>query len=92
MKQTTRGPVRRATRLIPLPCDGCGVDVGELDEWYMLRHDVWHAVADGAPFLCVGCVESRLGRRLVRDDFSDVPLNTLADVRRSRRLTDRLAS
>jgi hypothetical protein len=74
------------------PCHDCGLDTAAADEFYMLGHSLWRGVASGVDFLCVGCVELRLGRRLVRDDFSDVPLNWLADVRRSRRLTNRLAS
>jgi hypothetical protein len=26
-------------------------------------------------FLCIGCLESRLGRTLIDDDFREVPLN-----------------
>ena len=26
-------------------------------------------------FLCIGCLEARIGRRLIRADFTDCPLN-----------------
>jgi hypothetical protein len=45
----------------------------------MLHKEVWEAAAGvgfpGPRFLCVGCVEARLGRRLTPVDFADVPLN-----------------
>ena len=58
-----------APRVEPLPRDGpawcfeCGVDTLEIDEWYMVRGEVWQAAvpwnANGEmfDFLCVGCLE-----------------------------------
>jgi hypothetical protein len=46
-------------------------------------------------FLCIGCLEQRIGRRLTRADFSDAPINALdAEVWsfRTARLHDRLSS
>ncbi len=50
-------------------------------------------------YLCVGCLEARLGRQLHRGDFADAPLNDLSYYRpekawwhRSDRLRDRLAA
>ena len=38
----------------------------------MLKGDVWEkAVPDGSGNLCRACVEKRLGRPLVREDFTD---------------------
>lgn len=54
-------------------------------EWYMVHDRIW--VEAGAPtrdvmdektcgcYLCIGCLEARLGRQLVADDFPDYPVN-----------------
>ena len=39
----------------------------------MVRDEVWDYITsrwgEDVPFLCVGCLEARLGRSLCRDDF-----------------------
>ena len=43
---------------------------------YMLKNRVWNSVIDsGNGIYCLSCVEDLLGRRLVIDDFLDVPIN-----------------
>lgn len=55
-------------------------------EWYMVTAEVWASA--GMPpmepnehgltneeYLCVGCLETRLGRRLVPGDFADLRVN-----------------
>jgi hypothetical protein len=72
----------------PTRCDDCGGDVAPYDElghpdeesweWYMVTDEVWEAAGrgGGAPsFLCIGCLEDRIGRTLTSADFPDVPLN-----------------
>ena len=52
-------------------------------EWYMVRDEVWAAAGmdtgaiplGGRGFLCMGCLETRLGRRLLPGDFIDAPVN-----------------
>jgi len=68
--------------LTPKPCGGCGTDTAPCTnqpgcrhmgrwEWvYRLAEDVWAAVAQGDPYLCIGCVEVRLGRELTPADFA----------------------
>lgn len=61
------------------PCDDCGTHLMPRDdagqpvpnawEWYLLEDGLWESVADGARFLCIGCVERRLGYRLAASDF-----------------------
>jgi hypothetical protein len=72
-------------------CHDCGVDVDAIDELrFMLTDRTWKdAGALHASLLCIGCIERRLGRTLTSADFSNVPINTLPDVR-SARLQDRL--
>jgi hypothetical protein len=63
------------------PCMDCGVDTFEIDESYMVSDEVWLAACPwntaGAmfDFLCVGCLEGRIGRRLEPGDFPDYPIN-----------------
>ncbi|GAA1482972.1 hypothetical protein GCM10009624_34120 [Gordonia sinesedis] len=67
-------------------CLGCGVDMFSLDEYFLLRGDLWRSIVpNGDGHMCVGCVEQSLGRRLVRDDFTKPSLNG----RYSDRLRDR---
>jgi hypothetical protein len=72
----------------PMPCSDCGVDY---DEFYMVHKHIWSAVGVGDGWLCIGCLEQRLGRKLNCADFTDAPCNTEEDYDRSLRLQDRLA-
>lgn len=66
------------------PCCDCGRDTapraGDF-EWYMVHDDVWRATqpwneyGGEIRFLCIGCLERRLGRRLASADFSDALVN-----------------
>ena len=63
-----------------------------LCEYYMVHKHVWEAATDGRPasFLCIGCLESRLGRTLTRADFSAASVNWIErDTRDSPRLKSR---
>lgn len=68
-----------------LPCVDCSVDTDSANEFYMVTDQVWHAAGmpsgktgNGPPgsrflnsdFLCIGCLESRLGRMLTPNDFT----------------------
>lgn len=84
----------RPHELIParLPCRDCGVDTGGagIGERYMVHFHLWDDVGAGAGFLCIGCLEARLGRQLNGWDFLPCPLNSLPDYFRSPRLQSRL--
>lgn len=60
-------------------CMDCGKDTQQIGEYYMLHNQVWYTIAAktcGRGMLCLGCVESRLGRPLVSADFKrGVPIN-----------------
>ena len=83
------------------PCFGCGVETipatGE-QEYYSVRDEIWAATELPFTFgyyLCIGCLEQRIGRRLTRADFSDAPINAPDDdvwSLRTARLRDRLSS
>lgn len=66
-----------------------------MGEYYMLKDSVWKQVHDSERgMLCIGCLETRLGRKLIPLDFAVVPLNDPkhAFAPRSQRLQDRLTS
>jgi len=64
-----------------LDCKDCGGDT--FYENYMVWNCIWQqAVPEQKGFLCIGCLEARLGRRLVATDFSLVPINEL-DIRQN---------
>ena len=62
-------------------CLDCGVDTQEIDEYYMVDWPVWEeatgGIYGGPPngMLCIGCLETRLGRELTPDDFLPAPIN-----------------
>jgi hypothetical protein len=76
-------------------CIDCGINTLFGEEYYMLTEDVWQhelGLDTGAGMLCIGCVESRLGRTLNNADFADVPLNYKNDrFMKSDRLSDRIS-
>jgi hypothetical protein len=49
----------------------------------------WHR-APGQQILCIECLEHRIGRQLVADDFASVPINDARDLPVSARLAARL--
>ena len=90
----------RSTRSIEMKtlCLDCGMDTTPCTqsrgcrhtgrwEMYMVYHRVWQAAGMGKGFLCIGCLERRLGRRVVPEDFTKAPINRHASWE-----TERLAS
>ena len=76
----------------PEVCNDCSRSIH--GEWYMVHDDLWPLAKDGG-FLCISCLEGRLGRRLTPVDFKDVPANDpghpdFGRVHRSHRFLDRL--
>lgn len=72
-------------------CADCSTDTHADHEWYMAEDEVWsQAMLQGhVDFLCIGCLEVRLERKLDFNDFKLVPLNfQFRD--RSKRLEDRM--
>ena len=56
-------------------CCDCGFDTLVGHEYYMLTDALWAQIGMDEGMLCIGCVESRLGRRLVPNDFPPYPIN-----------------
>jgi hypothetical protein len=62
-------------------CADCPANIGLLDEWCLLKNSVWEkawpktgqknsrAKMPMKHFLCIGCIEKRIGRKLMRADF-----------------------
>jgi hypothetical protein len=58
-------------------------------EYYMVRDRVWaeagmrtgivYHYGGGGDYLCIGCLEQRIGRKLHFADFTDVPVNHPGD-------------
>lgn len=76
-------------------CEDCSVDTHQIDEYYMVTHELWQRAA-GQSFqvlmgvLCIGCLEQRIGRKLAPSDFISCPANRAPNRARSQRLKDRL--
>lgn len=75
-------------------CIDCNIDTIEGAEYYMVIDIIWSTTGLG-PYdgkLCIGCLETRLGRILTQEDFMDAPINdpALFKVKRSDRLLNRL--
>ena len=82
-------------------CVDCGVGTNSINEWYMVRPEVWERAwagrrkswfgrVPGQEVLCIGCLEQRIGRTLCACDFTDVPVNDPDEYIHSERLSDRI--
>jgi hypothetical protein len=81
-------------------CADCGVGTFTLGEYYMVKDEIWtHAWAGrlkpwhalpGQQVLCIGCLETRIGRTLMACDFTSAPVNDPADSTMSERLRERI--
>lgn len=48
------------------------------NQGYMVQFEIWRQLTspeERRRFLCVKCLEKRLGRRLIKSDFLDAPIN-----------------
>jgi hypothetical protein len=74
-------------------CLDCKMDTGKEREHYYLRLDVWlQAHNSKTGMLCIGCVETRLGRTLTPADFTEASINNPKVVPMSARLLSRIAA
>lgn len=59
-------------------CRDCATCTLCTDEYYMVEDAIWEVATEnfgGRGLLCIGCLEERLGRKLVANDFPDYPVN-----------------
>lgn len=83
-------------------CADCGVGTFTIGEYYMVKDDIWEEAwagrrkswtsLPGQEILCIGCLESRIGRTLMSCDFTDSPVNRDDHDRKSDRLINRLTT
>ena len=53
-------------------CQSCG-KVFDLDDSPMLEEHIWTSIADDQEgYMCIGCMESRLGRKIMESDLMTV--------------------
>lgn len=80
--------------LLPALCLDCAVDTMANREYYMVRDEVWERAGmvdeHRRGYLCIGCLEQRIGRRLTPRDFADVLVNKMFREASSARLRSRL--
>lgn len=71
-------------------CCECGVNTSDIEEYYTIYLSVWLEAAgyDAKRMLCIGCCESRLGRKLTPEDFDDTIVNR--EFYKSARLKNRM--
>lgn len=71
-------------------CRDCGINTIAIREYYMVQKPLWneHGVTKG--MLCIGCLEKRMGRKLVPADFTDARINWSIPGQHSPRLADRI--
>ena len=70
-------------------CLDCGNST--VTEYYIVHDEIW-PLTDGAGLLCIGCLETRLRRRLTAADFTDAPVNALDRFKKSDRLRNRMTA
>jgi len=81
--------LRVLKRYARFECEACGRFCR--DEYYMLRTELWQEACQSNDMLCIGCVEDRLGRKLVPADFNLEDTHNLIKLwPRARRLKHRL--
>jgi hypothetical protein len=85
-------------------CGGCGIDTGwdGLGEWYTVTNEIWEQAWPNTSnakknnpngpryFLCIGCLEEKLGRKLTRHDFVNNNVLNRPTSSQSKRLLNRL--
>ena len=74
-------------------CLDCGKDTGRMHEHYFVTLDLWLMAVGGITgMLCVGCLETRLGRQLVSSDFTGAHINNPKLYPMSDRLRNRITT
>lgn len=64
-----------------------------MNEHYFIHTDVWLSVVGSIKgMLCVGCLEKRLGRKLTKNDFPVITINSPKFGNKSQRLLDMLTA
>lgn len=58
-------------------CADCGMKTIDSNEYYMVTQSCWAraGMKGRSGMLCIGCLESRLGKQLTPQNFAECPLN-----------------
>ena len=72
-------------------CDDCSRNVLKMKEFsFIVNNNIWGKIGN-PKFMCIECLEKRLGRKLVKKDFGwDIPMNFMGIYPRSKRLLSRM--
>lgn len=74
-------------------CEDCSQNTSQMREHYFIHTTLWLSVhPNECGMLCVGCLESRLGRNLVPADFPSVHINNPKKYSMSDRLRSRIGA
>lgn len=75
-------------------CSDCQNDIKKSGEYFTLINEIWFAINNNSKigFLCIGCAEQRLQRKLNKSDFANCGCNDLNNHKwyRSERFINRL--
>lgn len=56
--------------MVDFSCNDCGKDTSvAARDYFMVTHDLWAQHGVGSGLLCMDCMETRLGRKLVKSDI-----------------------
>lgn len=57
-------------------CLDCGYNtILSNHDYYMVQDDLWDSHVHTEGMLCISCLEWRIGRKIILEDFTDCPLN-----------------
>lgn len=77
ISSTATAKIPRVKNPPEFDCKDCNKSTFRSDyNYYMVKNELWaKAFGAGPGMLCIPCLEKRIGRELVIDDFAKVPLN-----------------
>ncbi len=75
------------------PCKDCKKCTTIMKEWYVVNDVLWTIANKGKieGYLCIGCIEKRIGRKLDYLDFQPMMINVIDGKNKSERLVNRLS-
>jgi hypothetical protein len=72
-------------------CMDCHIDTSKIGEHYFIKTNIWLSVVkDNKGMLCISCLEKRLKRKLIKNDFTKCYINNPKFSGMSLRLLNRL--
>ena len=77
LADTFRRPFPKTVEVAMRPDSNCN-DCDRYGLGYMIKDEIWSEAVGESPvrYLCLWCVEKRLGRPVQLDDIDDAPINT----------------